>query len=129
MITTTPSITTEVARKHDTFTVRTTDLRGRTFSADASEFSDHGEPVERIMLSVHHEGYYPDDTRPPHANVVSGLVSIDIGDLTVWLPKGCELAVAGALDAAIREQARQNDAGTEETVVFLTGNAKAEVAA
>jgi hypothetical protein len=127
----TPTITAAVPRKFDTFTSRTTEVDGRTFTASATEFSDHGEATNRISLNVHQRERLwalPEENSPYvghafgiHANVVDGSVSIDIGDVSVWLPVGREADVLAALEAAIVEQARQADAGTEETVVFLTG--------
>ncbi len=118
----TPTITTEVPTKFDTFVARTTEIDGRTFSAHATEYNDHGEPVERIMLNVHHRYSFPDNGSV-HANVVTGQVSIDIGDLTVWLPVGREADVVAALEAAIVEQARQAEAGEDTTEVHITGEA------
>ena len=118
----TPTITTEVPTKFDTFVARTTEIDGRTFSAHATEYNDHGEPVERIMLNVHHRYSFPDNGSV-HANVVTGQVSIDIGDLTVWLPVGREADVVAALEAAIVEQARQADADEDTTEVYITGEA------
>ena len=66
----TPTITTEVPTKFDTFVARTTEIDGRTFSAHATEYNDHGEPVERIMLNVHHRHSFP-ETGDIHAIVRS----------------------------------------------------------
>jgi hypothetical protein len=110
---------------------RTTEIDGRTYSANATEFNDHGEPVSRISLTVHQRDRqwalpaenspYADHAFGIHGNVVNSLVCIDIGDLSVWLPEGHEHRVLDALSAAITEQARQAKAGTEDTVVHLTG--------
>ena len=116
----TPTITTEVPTKFDTFVARSTEIDGRTYSAQATEFSDHGKPVDRIMLNVHHRYSFPDNGSV-HANVVTGQVSIDIGDLTVWLPLGREADVVTSLQAAIVEQARQADADEDTTVVYIKG--------
>ncbi len=117
-----PTITAEVPTKFDTFVARSTEIDGRTFSATATEFSDHGKPVERIMLNVHHRHSFP-EAGDIHANVVTGQVSIDIGDLTVWLPLGREADVVTSLQAAIVEQARQADADEDTTEVYITGEA------
>ena len=132
----TPTISTEVPTKFDTFVARTTEIDGRTYSASATEFNDLDEPVSRISLNVHQRDRqwalpsenspYADHAFGIHGNVVTGLVCIDIGDVSVWLPAGREADVLAALEAAIAEQARQADAGTEDTVVHLTG---AEVSA
>jgi hypothetical protein len=127
----TPTITADVPTKFDTFTSRTTSIDGRTFTASATEFSDHGEATNRIALNVHQRerlwalpeenSPYADHAFGIHGNVVNGDVSIDIGDVSIWLPAGHEHRVLDALLAALTEQKRQADAGTEETVVFLTG--------
>jgi len=117
-----PTITTETPTKFDTFVARSTEVRGRTFHAQATEFNDHGEPVERIMLNIHHAGYFPDNGKV-HANVVAGQVAIDIGDLSVWLPVGREAEVVASIQAAIVEQARQAEAGEDTTEVYITGEA------
>ena len=116
----TPTITAEVPTKFDTFVARTTEIDGRTYNASAVEFSDHDKPVERIMLNVHHRHSFP-ETGDIHCNVVTGQVSIDIGDLCVWLPLGREADVLAALEAAIVEQARQAEADEDTTVVHITG--------
>ena len=131
-----PTISTEVPTKFDTFVARSTEIDGRTYSATATEFNDLDEPVHRISLNVHQRDRqwalpsenspYADHAFGIHGNVVSGLVCIDIGDLSVWLPEGHEHRVLDALLAALTEQKRQADAGTEDTVVNLTG---AEVSA
>lgn len=118
-MTTTPNITTEVPRKCDNFVARTTEIVGRTFFATATEFSDPYKPVDRISLNVHHDAF-PDDGAV-YGNVVDGLVNIDIGDLSVWLPAGREADVVAALEEAIMEQARQAKAGMNPTAVHLTG--------
>ena len=118
----TPTISTEVPTKFDTFVARSTEIDGRTYSATATEFNDHGEPVERIMLNVHHAGYFPDNGKV-HANVVAGQVAVDIGDLSVWIPVGREAEVVAALEAGIAEQQRQAEADEDTTVVHLTGEA------
>ena len=132
----TPTITAEVPTKFDTFVARSTEIDGRTYSATATEFNDLDEPVSRISLNVHQRQWqwalpsenspYADHAFGIHGNVVTGSVSIDIGDVSIWLPLGREADVLAALEAAIAEQARQADAGTEDTVVHLTG---AEVSA
>jgi hypothetical protein len=116
----TPTITTETPTKFDTFVARTTEIDGRTFSASATEYNDPGQPVDRIMLNVHHAGYFSDNGKV-HANVVSGQVNIDIGDLSVWIPVGREADVVAALEAGIVEQARQAEAD-EVCVVSITGD-------
>jgi len=126
-----PTITTEVPTKFDTFVARSTEIDGRTYSASATEFSDHGEPVSRISLNVHQRDRlwalpsenspYADHAFGIHGNVVSGTVSIDIGDVSIYLPVGREADVLAALEAAIVEQARQAEADEDTTVVHLTG--------
>jgi hypothetical protein len=116
----TPTITAEVPTKFDTFVAQTITIDGRTFSASATQYNDPGQPVDRIMLNVDHEGYFPDNGKV-HASVVSGQVNIDVGDLSVWLPVGREADVVAALEAAIVEQARQADADEDTTVVFIKG--------
>ena len=116
----TPTITTETPTKFDTFVARSTEVRGRTFHAQATEYNDPGQPVDRIMLNVHHAGYFPDNGKV-HANVVSGQVNIDIGDFSVWIPVGREADVVAALEAGIVEQARQAEAD-EVCVVSITGD-------
>ena len=118
-----PTITAEVPTKFDTFVARTTEIDGRTFSAHATEFNDHGQPVvERIMLNIHHSNTWERAearNRKVHCNVVCSQVSIDIGDLCVWLPEGTEVALLEALTLAIAEQARQAETGTDDTVVQI----------
>ena len=127
----TPTITSDVPNKFDNHWSRTTTVEGRTYNAYATEFGDPGEPTSRISLHVHQRDRvwalpeenspYADHAFGIHGNVVSGTVSIDIGDVSVYLPAGHEHRVLDALLAALTEQKRQADAGTEETVVFLTG--------
>ena len=118
-----PTITVKTANDHDTFWARTTEIRGRTFQADATEFGDTGEPTERISLNVHHHnntwGRAEERSRKVHCNVVCSQVSIDIGDLCVWVPEGTEVALLEALTLAIAEQARQAETGTDDTVVQI----------
>ena len=117
------AITTETPRKFDNFVARTTEIDGRTFSAHATEFNDHGQPVvERIMLNIHHSNTWQraeERNRKVHCNVVCSQVSIDIGDLTVWVPEGTEVALLEALTLAIAEQARQAKADEDTTVVQI----------
>lgn len=112
-------VTAEVLRVHDTFTSRHTRIDGRTFAARAVEFADIGGPTKRISLDVHPR---TEDDPSVGTCLISGKVSIDIGDLSVWLPEGYEAEVAAALNAAIEEQARQAEAGTLEPVVSMTGD-------
>jgi hypothetical protein len=112
-------ITAKLPRSHDTFVSRTTNIDGRTFRANAVEFWTSGEPTKRISLDVHPR---TDDDPSVGTCLISGKVSIDIGDLSVWLPEGYEAEVAAALNAAIEEQARQAEAGTLEPVVSMTGD-------
>ena len=118
----TPTISTETPRKFDNFVARSTEIDGRTFSATATEFNDHGQPVERISLNIHHSNTWERAAarnRKVHCNVVCSQVSIDIGDLCVWLPEGTEVALLEALTLAIAEQARQAETGTDDTVVQI----------
>jgi hypothetical protein len=123
----TATVTTEFPGSHWS---RHTDVAGRTYRAHATEFGDLGEPCNRINLTIHPRGEWalPPENQPfadhafgIHGNVVDGIVSIDIGDVSVDLPEGHEHRVLDALLAALTEQKRQADAGTEETVVNLTG--------
>jgi hypothetical protein len=112
-------VTADLPRKHDTFTARSTKIDGKTFTARAVEFSDIGGPVKRITLRVHpHNEGDPDID----ANLTNGSVALNIGDLAVWLPEGYEAEVVAALTAAIEEQARQAEAGTNVCVVAMTGS-------
>lgn len=127
-----PTITAEVAIKFDSHWSRTTEVAGRTYNAYATEFGHHGEATSRISLTVHQrdrQWALPEENSPYadhafriHTNVVSGSVSIDIGDLTIYLPEGRETEVAEAVLAAVAEVARQADAGTEVCVVSITGD-------
>ena len=127
-----PNITTEVPIKSDRHWSRTTEIHGRTYNANATEFGDPGEPTNRIGLTVHQrdrQWALPEENSPYadrafriHTNVVSGSVSLDIGDLTIYLPEGRETEVAEAVLAAVAEVSRQADAGTEVCVVSITGD-------
>jgi|TARA_B110001454_G_scaffold67598_1_gene65838 hypothetical protein len=108
---------------------RHTNVDGRTYRAAATEFGDLNGPCDRISLTIHPRGEWalPEENRPfadhafgIHGNVVSGTVSIDIGDVSVYLPEGHEQRVLNALLAALAEQARQADAGEDTCVVNLT---------
>ena len=126
-----PNIVTETARDHDHFWARSTDLQGRSWTGTATEFGDKGKACERISLSIHPRySEWPEAPVPTtvrgkiHANVVNGSVCIDIGELSIWLPAGHEVAVFNALGAAIAELDMQRKAGTSTNccVVNLTGN-------
>jgi len=117
-----PSITAEVPRKHDTFSARHTNVHGRTMTINCTEFNDHGQPVDRILVSVHHQSQFPEGGEV-HANVVNGQVAIDIGDLCVYIPVGREVDLVNALVAGIAERDRQVDAGENICVVSITGDA------
>ena len=126
-----PTITATVPTQFDTFWSGHTNVDGRTFTADNTEFGAPGEATNRIALTVHQkdrEWGLPAENQPfadhafrVRATVVSGKVAIDIGDVTVYLPVGQEQAVVDALTAAITEQARQAKAGEDICVVNLTG--------
>ncbi len=127
-----PTITADVPTEFDHHWSRQTSVSGRTYNASATEFGDPAEPASRISLTVHQRdglwalpsenSPYADHAFGIHTNVINGDVSIDIGDVSIWLPVGREADVLAALEAAIVEQARQADAGTEETVVSITGD-------
>ena len=122
---TNPSITAEVPTNHDShggYTTRRTDVTGRTFRINLTEFNDTGQPVDRIMVNVHHDGRFPEGG-DVHTNVVNGQVCIDIGDLCVYLPLGREVDLVNALVAGIAEQTRQAEAGETTCVVQITGDA------
>jgi hypothetical protein len=119
----TPNISADVPTKHDTFTARHTNVDGRTFGLTATEFNDNGKPCDRIMVNVHHDGYFPEDGEPGsavHTDVVNGQVVIEIGDLCVYLPRGREVDLVTALVAGIAERDRQAEAGENTCVVQIT---------
>jgi hypothetical protein len=141
-----PTITADVPTEFDHHWSRQTSVSGRTYNAAATEFGAPGEATNRIALTVHQRDRlwalpsenspYADNAFGISACVVSGSVSISIGDVSIYLPEGRETEVADALLAAIAEQARQADAGTEVCVVSITGddptgfrNSDAEVSA
>ena len=117
-----PSITAEVPTNHDGhggFTTRHTNVSGRTFRINLTEFNDAGQPVDRIMVNVHHGGRFPEGGEV-HTNVVNGQVAIEIGDLCVYLPVGREVDLVNALVAGIAERDRQAEAGETTCVVEIT---------
>ena len=114
-----PNISAHVPTKHDTITARHTNVDGRTFSINCTEFSDHGSPCDRIMVNVHHDGYFPEGGAV-HTDVVNGQVVIELGDLCVYLPRGREVDLVTALVAGIAERDRQTEAGENTCVVQIT---------
>ena len=126
-----PNNVTETPRDHGHFWCRSTDVTGRDFTACATEFGDKGEECERISLTIHPRySMWPDSPATKsglntiHANVVNNSISVDVGEVSIWLPAGHEQAVMDALGAAIAELDMQREAGTAEgaCVVNLTGN-------
>ena len=114
-------INADVPRKHDDFDARTTTLRGRTFHAQAVEFNDHGEPVERIMVNIHHDGYFPEGGDVSTC-IVNGQVVIDLADLSIYVPVGREDDLISALMVGLAERDRQVAADENTCVTGITGD-------
>jgi len=114
MTITRPSISAEVPKQFSDFTARNTELRGNDFDAHATEFTNATSHRDRMTLSIN----FPTRDGLPaiFGAVTNGSISIDIGDVTVWVPRGSEQALTDALAAAVEEQNRD----TGECVVFLT---------
>ena len=118
---TTPSISAEVPRNHDTFSARHTNVHGRTMVINLTEYMDHGKPCDRIMVNVHHDGYFPEDGEVTTA-VVNRQVVVDLADLSIYIPVGREDDLISALMVGLAERDRQVDAGEDTCVVGITGD-------